>query len=226
VIGTASPLHANADAGDGEFLLLASTFSLEAEKFAVTVVHKPSEGAEYLSGINGQRIAIVGYSHWNGHPDRADHDEFTLDVIRHVSSGTCRLSFFTQIGGYFGPGDLRTSGARSCSSITFHAASEGVMNASILPTSRGAIRPTNDSVKFYEHTFQTRSLSSHQKVGDLFRRSMAHYPTSLTRTTLSGQYFAILAEHIGRARNPSWRLGCAIRRAHQRKLCLALFSGS
>ena len=67
----------------------------------MTIVHERWKGAEYTSGIQGQRIGIVGYSHWNGYPDRSDYTEFTVDVIRSVISGKGSHAFFTQIRNYF-----------------------------------------------------------------------------------------------------------------------------
>jgi hypothetical protein len=72
---------------------------------ALTVGHKPFEGSAYLSGINGHRVAILGYSHWNGDPDRDDYDKFTIDVMRDVINATYRPSFFTRIAGFFDAGD-------------------------------------------------------------------------------------------------------------------------
>jgi len=51
------------------------------------------------SGLLGQRIAIAGHSHWSNEPD---HDDFTIDCLQNVVSGTWRIHFFTSIGGYFG----------------------------------------------------------------------------------------------------------------------------
>lgn len=68
----------------------------------MAIVHEPWKGREYESGIDGQRIAIVGYSHWNGDPERFDHPQFTQNVIRGVMSGESSHSFFTQIRNYFG----------------------------------------------------------------------------------------------------------------------------
>jgi hypothetical protein len=66
------------------------------------IEHKPWPGANYKSGIDGQRIAIVGYSHHRdpSYPDCAD---FTIDVVRRVISGKQKGdSLFATVAGYFG----------------------------------------------------------------------------------------------------------------------------
>jgi hypothetical protein len=68
------------------------------------MTHTPWRGDSYQDGINGQRIAIVGYSHWldDGEVDSADA---TVDTIRKVINkelGFERISFFVQIRNYFG----------------------------------------------------------------------------------------------------------------------------
>lgn len=64
-------------------------------------MHERWKGAQYPSGIDSQRIALVGYSHWNRDPDRFDRAQFTEDVIRRVMNGESSHSFFTQIRNYF-----------------------------------------------------------------------------------------------------------------------------
>lgn len=52
-------------------------------------------------GIDGHRVAIVGYSH---HLERGDVDYrgLTKDVVRDVMSGRKNLAFYTSIRNYFG----------------------------------------------------------------------------------------------------------------------------
>lgn len=67
-------------------------------------MHTPWVGERYAEGINNQRIALVGYSHWldEGEMDAADA---TVNTIRRVISGELgfdRIPFFVQIRNYFG----------------------------------------------------------------------------------------------------------------------------
>jgi hypothetical protein len=67
------------------------------------VEHIPWVGEEYQTGIERQRIAIVGYSHWmdEGEEDSAD---CTLTVIRKVIAAEEKFDqtrFFVQIRNYF-----------------------------------------------------------------------------------------------------------------------------
>jgi hypothetical protein len=65
------------------------------------IEHLPWRGKHYSTGITGQRIAIVGHSHW-GYDDDPDQNGFTQrTVCRHIS-GRERNSFFTCIRNYFG----------------------------------------------------------------------------------------------------------------------------
>src|SRR4051812_18853661 len=67
------------------------------------VQHAPWEGSEFLrSGLNGQKIAIVGYSHWGAECDEDDYPEYTNEVDTGVVSGAIRSNFFTCIRNYFG----------------------------------------------------------------------------------------------------------------------------
>jgi hypothetical protein len=62
------------------------------------IEHKPWKGPDYKDGIcGGQRIAVVGYSHYE---DFQDHNGLTVEIVRRVIAG-CKYSFFTQICGYF-----------------------------------------------------------------------------------------------------------------------------
>jgi hypothetical protein len=62
--------------------------------------HIPWCGPQYEIGINRERIAIVGYSHWS---DEEDSDECTKDVVSRVITGEyADIQFFYQIRTYFG----------------------------------------------------------------------------------------------------------------------------
>jgi hypothetical protein len=67
------------------------------------IEHTPWVGPDYPSlGIDGQRIAIVGYSHYRSE-DEPDSDDFTEIVVRKVIDGRLKGdSFFPKIPGYFG----------------------------------------------------------------------------------------------------------------------------
>jgi len=72
------------------------------------IEHTPWRGQNYESGIGGQRIAVVGYSHHRG-PSQSDCEDFTEDVVRCVIEGQQeRESFFGPIRGYFGYDDNAT----------------------------------------------------------------------------------------------------------------------
>lgn len=63
------------------------------------IEHAPWVGSRFASeGIRGQRLGIVGYSHWTD----ADYADFTIDCMRHVISGEWNIAFFNSIAGYFG----------------------------------------------------------------------------------------------------------------------------
>lgn len=66
------------------------------------IEHKPWCGPESNFGIDGQRIAIVGYSHYRD-PKHPDNDEFTVGVMRKVlANDLARNSLFPRVPGYFG----------------------------------------------------------------------------------------------------------------------------
>jgi hypothetical protein len=72
------------------------------------VEHTPWVGENYVTGIEGQRICIVGYSHHHDERD-LDTEDFTRWVVRRVIKGTLgRNSFFPPIAGYFGIPDNAT----------------------------------------------------------------------------------------------------------------------
>jgi hypothetical protein len=70
------------------------------------IEHEPWVGCHYKVGISGQRIALVGYSHYLGDGDE-DHTDGTITCIRRVMSGEWKIPFFTQIRNYFGYDDHR-----------------------------------------------------------------------------------------------------------------------
>jgi hypothetical protein len=73
------------------------------------VEHAHWRGRNYLSGIEGQKIAIVGYSH-HRKPEHQDHPEFTRVVLWKVLDGTQKGdSFFATVAGYFGCSDDQTA---------------------------------------------------------------------------------------------------------------------
>lgn len=69
------------------------------------IEHQPWIGSEYPTGIRGQRIAIVGYSHH--HPVGSEDDAgSTVDCVSRVMSREYRdLNFFNSIRNYFGSKD-------------------------------------------------------------------------------------------------------------------------
>ena len=68
------------------------------------IEHAPWRGDEYSLGISGQKIAVVGYSHY-GSTGEEDTVEKTRGCIRRVIPGEWKLAFFTQIRNYFGYDD-------------------------------------------------------------------------------------------------------------------------
>ncbi|QYE35239.1 hypothetical protein KZX46_04355 [Polymorphobacter sp. PAMC 29334] len=64
------------------------------------VQHEPWVGLNYGSGaFNGEKIAIVGYSHWD---NDIDTNEKTKETLAGVATGsTVEIAFFNKIMGYF-----------------------------------------------------------------------------------------------------------------------------
>lgn len=78
---------------------------LEVSPTLDVIEHIPWQGEEYESGVAGQRIAIVGYSHHRKR-EHPDSPSFTEDVVRQVISGDLKTdSFFPRVPGYFGYDD-------------------------------------------------------------------------------------------------------------------------
>jgi hypothetical protein len=66
------------------------------------VEHTPRIGEHYASGMRGQRICILGYSHWLEEGEE-DTDDFTIHVLEKVINGIWKdIKFFNQIKNYFG----------------------------------------------------------------------------------------------------------------------------
>ena len=67
------------------------------------IQHAPWKGSEYaLSGLNGEKIAIIGYSHWGAESHEEDYPEYTNEVVKGIVTGSIRANFFTCIRNYFG----------------------------------------------------------------------------------------------------------------------------
>ena|SRR5665213_1552092 len=65
------------------------------------IQHAPWKGRSNASGFKGQRIAIVGYSHYRS-PRHADTYQFTKVVVERVLSGEQKGdSLFATVPGYF-----------------------------------------------------------------------------------------------------------------------------
>jgi hypothetical protein len=65
------------------------------------IAHIPWRGDAYAAGIEGQKLAIVGHSHWLG-PDGEDDEDVTRSCLAKIISGEWRIAFFTKIKNYFG----------------------------------------------------------------------------------------------------------------------------
>lgn len=67
------------------------------------IVHNPWIGRKYQSGIEGQRIAIIGYSHWKGEQDiEEDNENVTKNVLKKVVKGEYSdIHFYRKIQSYF-----------------------------------------------------------------------------------------------------------------------------
>lgn len=64
--------------------------------------HLPWVGSQYaLDGFQGQKIAVVGYSHYEDGPD---YPGLTQEIVERIRSGT-NYSFFTSIRNAFGSAD-------------------------------------------------------------------------------------------------------------------------
>jgi hypothetical protein len=72
------------------------------------IEHDPWIGSHYQSGLDGQRIAIVGYSDYCDPPD-FDRKDFSKAAIRDVISGAQKGdAFFSRIRSYFNFKDTDT----------------------------------------------------------------------------------------------------------------------
>lgn len=88
----------------GQRLLGSWVGDLHTQEGVEMVEHIPWVGKDYEAGIGGQRIAIVGWSHWcsEGH---VETDAETVECIKNVIDGTWNIPFFTHIRNYFGFSD-------------------------------------------------------------------------------------------------------------------------
>lgn len=66
---------------------------------STAIEHAEWVGAHYEAGIQGQRIAVVGFSHWGDAV--GEHPDFTRDVVSEVREGRSH-TFFDRIQEYFG----------------------------------------------------------------------------------------------------------------------------
>jgi len=67
------------------------------------IEHKPWQGLHFhTAGIDGQRIGIVGHSHYDKKGGCIDTDAFTENCMGKVMSGKWHFQFFTSIRNYFG----------------------------------------------------------------------------------------------------------------------------
>lgn len=65
------------------------------------VEHSPFKGDEYEQGINGKKVAIVGYSHWHD-GEYSDHNDFSTFTVENVVKGEWKPRFFSTIRNSFG----------------------------------------------------------------------------------------------------------------------------
>jgi hypothetical protein len=66
------------------------------------IEHAAWVGSDYRLGLGGQRVAIVGWSHFG---DEGDEDVGTIGCVNRVISGEWKIRVFTQIRDYFGYND-------------------------------------------------------------------------------------------------------------------------
>ncbi|MHB8283501.1 MAG: hypothetical protein ACYDD1_02385 [Caulobacteraceae bacterium] len=66
------------------------------------IEHLPWVGSGFAAGLNGEKVAIVGYSHWKNEGE-SDRENMTQDVVARVVSGEyAAIRFFSDISRYFG----------------------------------------------------------------------------------------------------------------------------
>lgn len=67
------------------------------------IIHNPWVGNKYKYGIDGNKIAIVGYSHWKGNEDpEVDNVDATIKDMEIISNGgRSNIQFFFKIRRYF-----------------------------------------------------------------------------------------------------------------------------
>lgn len=62
------------------------------------VTHKPWIGKNYEQGIGGQKLLLLGFSHWTDE----DHDDFTVEEVEQWAAGDEPKPFGPRLRGYFG----------------------------------------------------------------------------------------------------------------------------
>ena len=60
------------------------------------IEHDPWIGSEYKRGIERQRLAVVGFSHYC-EEDEEETRDFTVETVQGVIDGRWNISFFNQI---------------------------------------------------------------------------------------------------------------------------------
>ena len=75
--------------------------TLSHEGRSTLIEHLAHVGSDYRSGFNGQRVAVVGYSHWLGEEEE-ETANCTRLCVQQVVCGKWRIRFFSQIKSYFG----------------------------------------------------------------------------------------------------------------------------
>ncbi len=63
------------------------------------IEHEAHIGSKYQDGIDGQRVAIIGFSHWGEIEE--DDNSGTKNCIHNVMTGEWKIRFFTSIRNYF-----------------------------------------------------------------------------------------------------------------------------
>jgi hypothetical protein len=65
------------------------------------IEHDPFKGQRYEQGIQGKKVAVVGYSHWRD-GEQPDQTDFSLLVMDNILKGVWSPQFFGSIRNYFG----------------------------------------------------------------------------------------------------------------------------
>ncbi len=67
---------------------------MSVDSISSIIEHLPWIGADYESGINHQKIAIMGFSHHSNEPDR---ESLTIDKVGQITSGQADHPYFHEI---------------------------------------------------------------------------------------------------------------------------------